>query len=55
VEAFKHYCDMLSIDGTFLTRKYEGTILIVIGIEVDHQRVHLAFPIVEKENIDSWD
>jgi hypothetical protein len=53
VKAFKHCCDVLSIDGTFLMRKYECTILIAIGIDVDHQLVPLAFPIVEKENNDS--
>jgi hypothetical protein len=54
VEAFKHCCDVLSIDGTFLTGKYECTILIVIGIDADRQLVPLAFAIVEKENSDSW-
>jgi hypothetical protein len=54
VEAFKHCCDVLSIDDTFLTWKYEGTILIVIGINADHQLVPLAFAIVEKENSGSW-
>jgi hypothetical protein len=28
MEAFKHCCDVLSIDGTFLTKKYEDTILL---------------------------
>jgi hypothetical protein len=28
MEAFKHCCDVLSIDGMFLTGKYEGTMLI---------------------------
>jgi hypothetical protein len=54
VKAFKHYCDALSIDGTFLTEKYEGTMLIVIDIGADHQLVPLAFTIVEKENSGSW-
>jgi hypothetical protein len=54
VEAFKHCCDVLSIDGTFLTGKYEGTMLIAIGIDADHQLVPLAFAIVEKENNSSW-
>jgi hypothetical protein len=36
VEAFKHCCDVLSIDGTFLTGKYEGTMLISIGFNADH-------------------
>jgi hypothetical protein len=43
----------MSIDGTFLTGKYEGTILIAIGIDADHQLVPLTFAIVEKENNDS--
>jgi hypothetical protein len=50
VESFKHCCDVLSIDGMFLTGKYEGTMLIVIGIDMDHQLVPLAFAIMEKEN-----
>jgi hypothetical protein len=31
MEAFKHCCDVLSIDNTFLTEKYEGIMLIVSG------------------------
>jgi hypothetical protein len=45
---------VLSIDGTFLTGKYEGTMLIAIEIDADHQLVLLAFAIVEKENNSSW-
>jgi transposase-like protein len=52
MEAFKHFCDELSNDGMFLKGKYEGTILIAISIDVDHQLVPLAFAIV-KENSDS--
>jgi hypothetical protein len=54
VEAFKHCCDVLSIDDMFLMGKYEGTILIAIGIDADRQLVPLAFAIVEKENSGSW-
>jgi hypothetical protein len=54
VEAFKHCCDVLSIDGIFLMEKYECTMLIAIGIDADHQLVPLAFAIVEKENNGSW-
>jgi leucyl aminopeptidase (aminopeptidase T) len=35
VEAFKHCCDLLSIDDTFFTEKYEGTMHIAIGIDAD--------------------
>jgi hypothetical protein len=52
VEAFKHCCDVLSIDGTFLMGKYEDTMLIAIAIDADRQLVPLAFAIME-ENISS--
>jgi hypothetical protein len=54
VEAFKHYCDVLSIDDTFLMGKYEGTMLITIVIDADRQLMLPAFSIVEKENNGSW-
>jgi hypothetical protein len=50
MKAFKHCCDVLHIDGTFLTGKYECTMLIAIGIDANHQLVPLAFAIMEKEN-----
>jgi hypothetical protein len=45
---------VLSIDNTFLTGKYESTMLIEIGIDADRQLVSLAFAIVKKENNGSW-
>jgi hypothetical protein len=54
VEIFKHCCDVLPIDGTFLMRKYKCTMLIVIGIDASRQLVPLAFAIVEKEKNGSW-
>jgi transposase-like protein len=54
VKVFKHCCDVLSIDGMFLSEKYEGTMLIAIGIDADRQLAPLAFAIVEKENSGSW-
>jgi hypothetical protein len=41
---------VLSIDGIFLMEKYEGTMFIAIGIDMDRQLVPLTFAIVEKEN-----
>jgi hypothetical protein len=54
LEAFKHCCDVLSIDGMFLTGKYDSTMIIVTGIDADHQLVPLVFAIMEKENSSSW-
>jgi hypothetical protein len=45
---------MLSIDDTLLTGKYEGTLLIVLGIDAYCQLVPFVFAIVEKENGGSW-
>ena len=39
----------MSIDETFLTGKYEGTLLIAIGIDADRRLVPLAFGLVKKE------
>jgi hypothetical protein len=50
MKAFKHCCDVLHIDSTFLTGKYECTMIIAIGIDANHQLVPLAFVIMEKEN-----
>ena len=54
IEAFKHCRPVVSIDGTFLTGKFEGTMLICIGTDAEDQLVPLAFAIVRKEDTDSW-
>jgi hypothetical protein len=54
IEAFKHCRPVGSIDGTFLTGKFEGTMLICIGTNSEEQLVPLSFAIVWKEDTDSW-
>ena len=54
IEAFKHCRPVVSIDGTFLTGKFEGTMLICIGTDAEDQLVLLAFAIVRKEDTNSW-
>jgi transposase-like protein len=54
IEAFKHCRPVVSIDKTFLTGKFEGTMLICIGTDAEEQLVPLAFAIVRKEDTDSW-
>jgi hypothetical protein len=54
VEAFKYCRPVFSIDGTFLTGKYLGTLLIAISCDANNMLVPLAFALVEKENNDSW-
>jgi hypothetical protein len=38
----------------FLTGKFEGTMLICIGTNLEDELVPLSFVIVQKEDIDSW-
>lgn len=46
IEAFRNYHCIFSIEGTFLLRKYEGTLSIAIFYDVDNTIVTL----VEREN-----
>ena len=49
-----HCRPILSIDGTFLIGKYQGTLLITISCDANNKLVPLAFALVEKENNGSW-
>jgi hypothetical protein len=53
-EAFKHCRPLVLVDGTFLTGKYWGVLMIVVGVDPDNQIVPLAFGLAEGENDDSW-
>jgi hypothetical protein len=52
VEACKHCRLVISVDGTLLTGKYKGVLLIATGIDGEDRLVPLAFALVESENID---
>ena len=54
IEGFKHYCPVLSIDGTHLYGKYKDMLMIAIGCDGNNQLFPLTFTITEGENIDSW-
>lgn len=54
VEAFKHCRPFLCVDGTFLTGKFRGTLLVAISCDADNRLVPLAFALVEKEDNVSW-
>jgi hypothetical protein len=51
------YCrPIVSVDTTFLTGKYKGTLMVVVGMTVKNQLLSLAFALIEGENNDnrSW-
>ena len=53
-EAFKHCRPLVLVDGTFLTGKYRGVLMIIVGVDPDNRLVPLAFALAEGENNDSW-
>jgi hypothetical protein len=54
VADFAHCRYIISVDDTFLTGKYKGTLMVVVGMTVENQLLPLAFVLVEGENNESW-
>jgi hypothetical protein len=54
VANFTHCRPIISVDGTFLTGKYKGTVMVVVAMTVENQLLALAFVLVEGENNESW-
>lgn len=54
IEGFMSCRPVISIDGTHLCGKYQGTMLLAVGVDGNDQLFPLTFAIVEGENNDSW-
>ncbi|CAL1389977.1 unnamed protein product [Linum trigynum] len=54
IDGFGFCVPVIQVDGTFLTGKYKGTLLIASGADANRQVFPLAFAIVEGENVDSY-
>jgi hypothetical protein len=54
VAGFAHCRHVVSIDGTFLTGKYKGTLMVVVGMTAKNQLLPLAIALVEGENNERW-
>jgi hypothetical protein len=52
--AFQHCRLVILVDGTFLTGKYRGTLMMAVAVDPEQQLVPLAFALAESENDDSW-
>jgi hypothetical protein len=53
VSGFFHYRSIISVDSTFLTRRYKGTLMVAVGINVKNHLLPHAFALVEGENNNS--
>ncbi|CAI0423323.1 unnamed protein product [Linum tenue] len=54
IDGFTHCLPIIQVDGTFLTGKYKGTLLVATSVDGSMQLFPLAFAIVESENNLSW-
>jgi hypothetical protein len=54
VAGFAHCRHIVSVDATFLTGKYKGTLMVVVGMTAENQLLPHAFALVDGENNESW-
>jgi transposase-like protein len=52
--AFQFCRAVVLVDGTFLTRKYKGTLMMAAAVDPENQIVPMAFAFAEGENNESW-
>jgi hypothetical protein len=52
--AFQYCRPIVLVDGTFLTGKYRGTLMMAAAVDPENQIVPMAFALAEGENNDSW-
>ena len=55
ITAFKHCRLVLSIDGTFLTGRYKGTIMVATAHSSNDNVLPVAFGLVPFEHQDNWE
>ncbi|CAM8926977.1 unnamed protein product [Rhodiola kirilowii] len=54
ISAFRHCRPVICIDGTHMYGRYNGKLLVAMGLDANNQLVPLAFALVESENNESW-
>ncbi|GKE83156.1 uncharacterized protein Tco_1553156, partial [Tanacetum coccineum] len=54
IKGFEHCRPVISIDATHLYGKYNGKMMIAMGVDANNQIFPLAFAIAENESYNSW-
>jgi hypothetical protein len=52
--AFQFCRPVVLVDGTFLTKKYRGTLMMAAAVDPEDQIVPMTFALVEGKNNSSW-
>jgi hypothetical protein len=53
IVAFKHLRVVITIDAGLLSGRYKGRLLMVCRYDAENKVIHLAFEIVNAENVDN--
>jgi hypothetical protein len=54
IEAFKYLRPIVGIDGTHLSGRYKGKMLVACGYDAEDHLVPLAFALVDTERNETW-
>ncbi|XP_010233243.1 uncharacterized protein LOC104583173 [Brachypodium distachyon] len=54
IRGFQHYRPVISVNGTFLTGQFKGTMLVAIANDANSRLFPLAFDLVSAESNDNW-
>jgi hypothetical protein len=54
IDGFAHCKPLVQVDGTFLTGKFKGTLLLAVAQDGNSHIFPVAFAIVEGETLDAW-
>ncbi|KAH7837736.1 hypothetical protein Vadar_017411 [Vaccinium darrowii] len=54
IAGFRYCRPVICVDGTFLTGKYKGMMLVAVSQDAENQIFPIAFAIVDRETKESW-
>ena len=54
IDGWQHARPVISIDGTFLKGKYNGKLLVAVGVDANNHQYPICFALVDEETTENW-
>ena len=54
VDSFQFCRPVILVDGTFLSSKYRGVLMMAVAVDPENQLVPMAFSLTEGKTKESW-
>nr|XP_017247486.1 PREDICTED: uncharacterized protein LOC108218857 [Daucus carota subsp. sativus] len=54
IDGWQYARPVISIDGTFLKGKYNGKLLVAVGVDSNNHQYPICFALVDEESTDNW-